>query len=195
LFDRCQLPDTLTANPTHGLTSWHACTTQDKLQEGFRSFPSGHSSFAWTGMWFLVLYLGAKFRIANRRGYTIKSWLLLAPISCAALVSISRTMDYRHHATDVIAGAVVGVLAGWWGYRQYYPALWTPKSWRPYPPRIDQEDATLPQHLTDASVTDETPLHPIPTAQTSYARRTESSDDSPAYHTQPVVYPPPTTRI
>jgi len=47
------------ANPTHGLTDWRVCTKTDKLQEGFRSFPSGHSSFAWTGMWFLVLYLAA----------------------------------------------------------------------------------------------------------------------------------------
>jgi hypothetical protein len=60
-------------------------------------------------------------RINNCQGYTYKSWLLLAPISCATLISISRTMDYRHHATDVIAGAVVGILGAWYSYRQYYP--------------------------------------------------------------------------
>lgn len=60
-------------------------------------------------------------RISNRRGYTWKSWLLLAPLSCAALVSVSRTMDYRHHSTDVIAGAIIGVLAAWFAYRQFYP--------------------------------------------------------------------------
>lgn len=59
LFSRCQLPPTLTSNPVHGLTSWTACTQHDLLQEGFRSFPSGHSSFAWTGMWYLELYLMA----------------------------------------------------------------------------------------------------------------------------------------
>jgi hypothetical protein len=25
------------------------------------------------------------------------------------------------HATDVIAGAIVGVLASWYAYRQFYP--------------------------------------------------------------------------
>jgi membrane-associated phospholipid phosphatase len=30
-------------------------------------------------------------------------------------------MDYRHHPTDVIAGGLIGIGAGWWGYRQYYP--------------------------------------------------------------------------
>ena len=59
--------------------------------------------------------------ISNRRGYTWKSWLLLAPLSGAALVSVSRTMDYRHHATDVIAGALIGIFAAWFSYRQFYP--------------------------------------------------------------------------
>lgn len=59
LFSRCQLPAGLTSNPTHGLTSWTVCTQTDKLQDGFRSFPSGHSSFGWTGMWYLELYLMA----------------------------------------------------------------------------------------------------------------------------------------
>lgn len=59
LFSRCQLPPDLTSNPVHGLTSWTVCTRTDMLQEGFRSFPSGHSSFAWTGMWYLELYLMA----------------------------------------------------------------------------------------------------------------------------------------
>ena len=59
LFSRCQLPDSLTQNPVHGLTSWTACTRFDLLKDGFRSFPSGHSSFAWTGMWYLILYSAA----------------------------------------------------------------------------------------------------------------------------------------
>lgn len=67
------------------------------------------------------MYLSAKLRALNRKGYTIKSWILLAPITGATLVCVSRTMDYRHHATDVIAGGIVGVLTAWWGYRQYFP--------------------------------------------------------------------------
>ncbi|RSH78806.1 uncharacterized protein EHS24_001715 [Apiotrichum porosum] len=146
LFGRCQLPESYQSNPVHGLTSWRECTETSLLKDGFRSFPSGHSSFAWTGMWYLVLYLAAKFRITNQRGYTIKSWTLLLPLCCASLISISRTMDYRHHATDVIAGAIIGILAGWWGYRQYYPPLAAPSSWRPYAPRIPPDEGPLPLH-------------------------------------------------
>lgn len=111
----------------HGLTSWEVCTQTEHLQEGFRSFPSGHSSFAWCGMWYLTLFLSAKMRALNRKGYTIKSWILLAPITGATLVCVSRTMDYRHHATDVIAGGIVGVLSAWWGYRQYFPVSCAPR--------------------------------------------------------------------
>jgi membrane-associated phospholipid phosphatase len=63
----------------------------------------------------------AEMRLSNRRGYTWKSWLLLIPLSSASLISISRTMDYRHHATDVIAGAIIGIVMAWYSYRQYYP--------------------------------------------------------------------------
>ncbi|KAK8843500.1 hypothetical protein IAR55_007160 [Kwoniella newhampshirensis] len=147
LFARCILPEGLTTNPVHGLTSWTVCTQIDdgRLQEGFRSFPSGHSSFAWCGMWYMILYLAAKMRINNRTGYTYKSWLLLAPLSCSTLVSVSRTMDYRHHATDVIAGAIIGIAGGWYSYRQYYPALSHPQAYKPYSPRIPK-DETIPLH-------------------------------------------------
>ena len=59
LFSRCQIPDDYTQNPVHGLTSWTICTRTDLLTDGFRSFPSGHASFAWSGMWYLILYSAA----------------------------------------------------------------------------------------------------------------------------------------
>jgi diacylglycerol diphosphate phosphatase/phosphatidate phosphatase len=166
LFGRCNLPEDLTSNPVHGLTSWEACQRTDLLKDGFRSFPSGHSSFAWAGMWYFILYLcaseslfglctvgiirsqgevmactrvmlngqrdtgglsrirradAAEMRINNKRGYTVKAWILLAPLMCAILVGVSRSMDYRHHATDIIAGGIIGILGAWFAYRQYYP--------------------------------------------------------------------------
>lgn len=107
-------------------------------------------------------------RINNRRGYTWKAWVLLIPLLCSTLVSISRTMDYRHHATDVIAGALVGIAASWFSYRQYYPVchlaappagasrcelicqpVTAPQSYKPYSPRIphtDSQSTSLPLH-------------------------------------------------
>ncbi|KAK5115938.1 hypothetical protein LTR62_000394 [Meristemomyces frigidus] len=42
------------------------CTQGDKavLDDGFRSFPSGHSSFSWSGLLYLSLFLCSKFSIA-----------------------------------------------------------------------------------------------------------------------------------
>ena len=41
------------------------CTSMDKatLNDGFRSFPSGHSSFSWSGLLYLSLFLCSKFAI------------------------------------------------------------------------------------------------------------------------------------
>lgn len=45
ILDRCQPPPG-SSNPEFGLASWQICTTTDNslLRDGFRSFPSGHSS-------------------------------------------------------------------------------------------------------------------------------------------------------
>lgn len=47
------------------LVSYTACRQSDlsKLNDGFASFPSGHSSFSWAGMSYLALYLCSKFSV------------------------------------------------------------------------------------------------------------------------------------
>lgn len=39
-------------------------TDQDILQDGFKSFPSGHASFSWAGLLYLTLFLASKFSVA-----------------------------------------------------------------------------------------------------------------------------------
>lgn len=53
-------------NPNWVLVTADICTTtdQDILKDGFRSFPSGHSSFSWAGLLYLTLFLASKFSIA-----------------------------------------------------------------------------------------------------------------------------------
>ena len=41
----------------------------------------------------------------------------------AALVGVSRTMDYRHHATDVLSGAILGAVVGICMYHVYHHVL------------------------------------------------------------------------
>ncbi|KAL7411542.1 phosphatidic acid phosphatase type 2/haloperoxidase [Mrakia frigida] len=144
ILDRCQPAPGLT-NPTpYTLSDSRViCTRLDLLNDGFRSFPSGHASLSFCGMIYLTFYLAAKVHISNQRGFSWKTWLLLAPISGATLVAISRSMDYRHHATDLIAGSLLGTAIGWYCYRQYYPPLSHPLCHRPYSPRIPRDEEDL----------------------------------------------------
>ncbi|KAH9946069.1 phosphatidic acid phosphatase type 2/haloperoxidase, partial [Epithele typhae] len=136
LIDRCQ-PVTGAADPSFGLSTSAICTqTSAKiLKDGFRSFPSGHSSLSFAGLGFLAFYLAGKLHLFDKRGHSVKAWLSLAPLSGAALVAISRTMDYRHHWQDVLTGSVLGLTIAYFSYRQYYPMLEYEASHLPYPPR------------------------------------------------------------
>jgi diacylglycerol diphosphate phosphatase/phosphatidate phosphatase len=101
--------------------------------------------------------------ILNSKG---KAWISLAPFLAAALVAISRTMDYRrtclsyhihffsptHHSTrpdhwqDVLVGSTLGAVLAYFSYRQYYPSLASKNSHRPYSPRIKHTEILLPAH-------------------------------------------------
>ncbi|KAH9865546.1 hypothetical protein J1614_009131 [Plenodomus biglobosus] len=53
-------------NPNWVLVTSGICTTddEDKLRDGFKSFPSGHASFSWAGLLYLTLFLASKFSVA-----------------------------------------------------------------------------------------------------------------------------------
>lgn len=54
LIARCKPKD---GTPEHELVTWEVCTEQDhhRLHDGWRSFPSGHSSFSFAGLGYLSL--------------------------------------------------------------------------------------------------------------------------------------------
>jgi len=149
LIDRCQPPANAT-DPPFGLSTWTICTQTNSsiMKDGFRSFFSGHSSLSFAGLGFLSFYLAGKMHLFDKRGHTGKTWLALSPFSAAALVAISRTMDYRHHWQDVLVGSIVGTVLAYFCYRQYFPSLASEFCHRPYSPRIREEDIMgLPTHI------------------------------------------------
>ncbi|KAL5529697.1 hypothetical protein ACEPAG_5682 [Sanghuangporus baumii] len=140
VISRCQPPPGI-ENPEYGLVTVGICTQTDVhiIRDGFRSFPSGHSSLSFAGLGFLSFYLAGKMHLFDEKGHTTKAWISLTPLSGAALVAISRTMDYRHHWQDVLVGSLLGLVMSFFAYRQYYPPLGSPRSHRPFSPRIRRE--------------------------------------------------------
>ncbi|PWN21753.1 acid phosphatase/Vanadium-dependent haloperoxidase [Microstroma glucosiphilum] len=136
-IDRCQPPVGAVDPVPYGLNSEAICTTSldsALIKDGFRSFPSGHSSAAFAGLTFLTWFLAGHFHLFGDRARVWVSWIVATPPLGACLIAISRLMDNRHHPTDVIAGAILGAVVASSIYHQYYPPLWAGDGHRPYKP-------------------------------------------------------------
>ncbi|UZJ56893.1 hypothetical protein CBS101457_006213 [Exobasidium rhododendri] len=163
LIDRCQpRPGSANATP-YGLVTQAICTTDlgsHLLRDGFRSFPSGHASTAFAGFTFLSLYLAGKMHIFHpARGHAAYEWIIFFPMIAAALIAISRSMDYRHHWSDLLAGALLGTFISLMTYHIYYPNLTYADSHKPWPPRTSKP--SLHPDLVEEEVDIErTPLTP-----------------------------------
>ncbi|XP_076060197.1 phospholipid phosphatase 5 [Oratosquilla oratoria] len=111
-----------------------ACTGQiDAIEEGRKSFPSGHSSFSFCSLGFMSLWLYGKLGVfSRRRGEGWRFVVGSIPIITALMVALSRTCDYHHHWQDVLVGSLIGLVVSYLCYRQYYPRLTSPYSHMPY---------------------------------------------------------------
>lgn len=164
LLERCK-PDlkSWTSQPSQyntSLVDYTICTTPFNariLQDGFKSFPSGHSSMSFAGLTYLAWYIReilsalvhkwaqqtyVEYEEAPTEEHTndIEAGLIrqesqspqvlatasvlapLVPLTVATYVAVSRTMDYRHHATDVLAGSLLGFVMATIFFKLYNPA-------------------------------------------------------------------------
>ncbi|UJR31856.1 hypothetical protein I4U23_019331 [Adineta vaga] len=76
------------------------------LQEAKLSFPSGHSSYSTYAFIFLFVYFEARIVCPNVQ--FLKPFLQCLCVAVAFFTCLSRVTDYKHHATDVIGGALIG---------------------------------------------------------------------------------------
>uniref|UniRef100_A0A0D9X746 Phosphatidic acid phosphatase type 2/haloperoxidase domain-containing protein n=1 Tax=Leersia perrieri TaxID=77586 RepID=A0A0D9X746_9ORYZ len=91
------------------------------IKEGYKSFPSGHASAAFSGLGFLAWYLAGKLKAFNREGHIAKLCLVFLPLLVASLVAVSRVDDYWHHWQDVFAGGILGLTVASFCYLQFFP--------------------------------------------------------------------------
>lgn len=117
---------------------------QSVIEDGFASWPSGHSSFSMSGLLYFSLWICGKFGAAVPTTASVGSWrtgrasstlarsaappvyllvLALIPFSAAVYICASRWADNQHNGWDILGGASIGVLFAWLGYRLYHPPL------------------------------------------------------------------------
>lgn len=114
-FDVCRprMPDGTTCkdpeNNGRYITDF-ICTSEKStprmLKEMRLSFPSGHSSFSMYTLVYCAIYLQS--RMNWRGSKLLKHFLQFLLILLAWYTCLSRISDYKHHWSDVLAGAVLG---------------------------------------------------------------------------------------
>lgn len=80
------------------------------IRELYVSFPSAHSSLSFYAMLFLAFYLHAIWRGGRGINRVLRHLLQFLFLSMAWFISLSRVADYWHHWSDVMAGAVMGII-------------------------------------------------------------------------------------
>jgi|TARA_B100000524_G_scaffold332183_2_gene219192 diacylglycerol diphosphate phosphatase/phosphatidate phosphatase len=98
------------------------------IQEGRKSFPSGHTALSYAGLGYLSCFLWAE--LLHSQCHTLRlagdlSKLLIAslPWMAALCIGLSRIEDYWHHWEDVSAGLLLGNFVAYTMYRLRYPRL------------------------------------------------------------------------
>lgn len=109
-FERCfkELPEDIEV-----LAEAQCDRDTETVHQGYKSFPSGHATMAFSGMSYTSLYIAQSLKVFSHQHLRYSSLRLCAtliPIVFAVLVAASRTADYHHHWQDVLVGSIIGVL-------------------------------------------------------------------------------------
>ena len=100
----------------------HENNLLDAVRQGRRSFPSGHTSMSFSGLFYLTLYLlywlkCFKTSRAEEGNFVWRVMLALIPFSIAIGIGVSRLRDYWHHPEDVLAGALIGITTSLFSFK------------------------------------------------------------------------------
>lgn len=120
-FVRC-FPDGVDNTDSGDYTGYPKChpIAESILQEGRKSFPSGHSSWSMCTFAYLSFFLMGKLQVYSGTSHYWKLILSWMPIALAVAVGVTRVNDYWHHWTDVAAGLMLGLGVAYMIYIQNY---------------------------------------------------------------------------
>lgn len=102
------------------------CTqpSRSMLKNAVTSFPSGHSTAAFSGFIFLFLWLNAKLKVwADHKPAFWKLALTMAPVLSAVMIACSLTIDAAHNWYDIVGGSTIGTVMAVASYRSTYAAI------------------------------------------------------------------------
>lgn len=133
------------------VTAAEVCTTghTNRLLDGFRTTPSGHSSESFSGLGYLYLWLDGQLLAENPLVGSWRKSVAILPLIGAAVIALSRTQDYRHHFVDVIVGSCLGLVIGHWCYRRNFPSIYSDV---PFKPMLDDSDVVTGSNKTTGLV-------------------------------------------
>ena len=83
-----------------------------EIEEGRKSFPSGHSSIIMCGMIFLALYFHRAVPQGHEVSHAFRPMLQVLCITTGLVVGASRVYDHMHNPSDVIIGGIIGTVFG-----------------------------------------------------------------------------------
>jgi phosphatidate phosphatase len=95
-------------NPIYTGGSFCSNNNAAAVKEARMSFPSGHSSYSWYTMLFLIIFIEARLFLLRLR--YIKPLIQLCAFSAAFVTMLSRVSDYHHRGSDVIGGTFLGCI-------------------------------------------------------------------------------------
>lgn len=129
------------------------------INEGFRSFPSGHSSTIFASQTFLSLFLIGKVKVTAKKYFSWKLLIaILYPLTVSLKISFSRVSDARHRVIDVLMGGLIGLCFGFFFYFLYFSSPFVEKMSLAISPRkfvfSKKHDHWFPMELTYFNIDD-----------------------------------------
>lgn len=97
-------------------------------EEGLKSFPSGHTSWAASSMAYLSLWLMGTLRVFAGAARPTHLAAALCPLCVAAWVGMTRIQDRWHHTEDVMVGFSLGSTIAYLCYRAVHCPVNSPQA-------------------------------------------------------------------